>query len=69
MRSPVTGPALRIPEAAAYIGWPVRSLATGWRKHPLLVAAAVKHGRRLSFLRPGLDRFLASGRVAVGGGA
>lgn len=64
-RAFVTGPALNVRDAAAYIGWAHESLRTKWRRYPLLVAAAVKVGGHLVFLQPRLDAFLAAHRVAV----
>jgi hypothetical protein len=57
---------MRVREAAAYIGWSENTLRNEWRTEPRLVACAVKLGKRIAFLRPGLDRYLASCRVAAG---
>jgi len=60
------GPALSVADAAAYIGWGRPALLRRWRTRPLLAACAVRDGRRLTFLKPGLDRYLAASRVTAG---
>jgi hypothetical protein len=60
------GPAMNVKVAAQYQGWPLRTLQNDWRKHPMLVRAALKDGRRLTFLQSGLDAYLDSCRVVRG---
>lgn len=65
-RARTIGPALDPTAAAAYIGWDRLSLVKHWRKRPLLRAAAIKDGRRLTFYVSGLDAYLAANKVETG---
>lgn len=65
-RALITGPALTMREAAAYIGLPHRTMQQVWVRTPGLASCAVRVGRRVNFLRGGLDAYLRSQLVAGG---
>lgn len=60
------GPVLSLREAAAYIGWAHGTLRNQWKRHPLLVAGAIKCGRKVTFYVSALDSHNRAHRVQVG---